>query len=65
MQLESSLCFVRVREQRIATLIEFFDDTVGELQMAGQLPFPPQTKNLCHGQPKQLAVRSTGPEAVN
>lgn len=39
-QLESSLSFAQVKDQKLATWIEFFDDTVGELQMAGKLPLP-------------------------
>jgi len=39
-QVESSLSFAQVKDQKLATWIEFFDDTVGELQMAGKLPLP-------------------------
>ena len=39
-QVESSLCFAEVKDQQIVKWIEFFDDTVGELQMAGKLPLP-------------------------
>lgn len=40
-QVESSLCLAQIKDQKIVWWIEFFDDTVGELQMAGKLPLPP------------------------
>jgi hypothetical protein len=43
-QKESSLCLAQIKDQKIVQWIEYFDDTVGELQMAGKLPLPPATE---------------------
>ena len=43
-QTESSLCLAQVKGGQIVWWIEYFDDTVGELQMAGKLPLPPETE---------------------
>ena len=43
-QVESSLCLAQIKDQLIVQWIEYFDDTVGELQMEGKLPLPPRTE---------------------
>ncbi len=37
-QIEASLCFGRIKDQKLIEWIEYFDDSVGEMQMAGVLP---------------------------
>jgi len=44
-QVESSLCIAQIKDQQIIVWIEYFDDTVGELQMAGKLPLSPDTED--------------------
>ncbi|MBC7366591.1 MAG: hypothetical protein H7343_07240 [Undibacterium sp.] len=43
-QVESSLCIAQIKDQKMVWWIEYFDDTVGELQMAGKLPLSPPTE---------------------
>lgn len=42
-QRESSLCLGQVKDGLLVWWIEYFDDTVGELQMTDQLPLPAPT----------------------
>ena len=37
-QMEGSLCFGQIKDQMLVSWIEFFDDTVGEMQIAGEFP---------------------------
>jgi hypothetical protein len=43
-QVESSLCLAQVKDRKLVWWIEYFDDTVGELQMKGDLPLPPPSE---------------------
>lgn len=43
-QVESSLCLGQIKDQKLVWWIEYFDDSVGILQMEGKLPLPPATE---------------------
>lgn len=60
-QLESSLCIAQIKDQKIVWWIEYFDDTVGEMQMAGKLPLPPSTEEPNPWPKKSTTVRPYRP----